>query len=138
MKNSQAIYDIPHGALAHGALEEWPIATSSPARTGKYRGKKEFIRIGFIALTDCAPQHDGGVDYGNGCSEPCPGFNIFSRNNANEPDARKAAWVPRTMISSGLASAAQIPRDSGEKCFRADIFSRALALTASALVPSAA
>jgi len=77
-------------------------------------------------------------DYGNGRTEPCAGFNIFARDNANEPDARKAAWVSQSLISSGLASAAQFPRDIKEKCFRADIFARALALVKPALISSAA
>ena len=77
-------------------------------------------------------------DYGNGRVEPCPGFNIFSRDNANEPDARKAAWVANSLVSSGLATAAQLPRELGARCFRADIFSRALALAKSSAVSSAA
>jgi len=77
-------------------------------------------------------------DYGNGRTEPCPGFNIFSRDNANEPDAQKAAWVSQSLVSSGLASAAEIPRDIGERCFRPDIFARALALVKPARISSAA
>jgi ABC-type nitrate/sulfonate/bicarbonate transport system substrate-binding protein len=67
-------------------------------------------------------------DYGNGRIEPCPGFNIFARGNASEPDAKKAAWVAQTLVSSGLAAASQLPRGLGAKCFRADIFARARAL----------
>jgi ABC-type nitrate/sulfonate/bicarbonate transport system substrate-binding protein len=67
-------------------------------------------------------------DYGNGRIEPCPGFNIFGRGNASEPDLKKAAWVAQTLVSSTLVTAAQIPRGLGAKCFRADIFERARAL----------
>lgn len=77
-------------------------------------------------------------DFGNGRVEPCPGFNIFSRDNANEPDERKAAWVSQSLVSSGLATSAQIPRGLGAKCFRADIFARARALAAPDLLSSAA
>ena len=77
-------------------------------------------------------------DYGNGRTEPCPGFNIFSRDNAGEPDALKAAWISQSLISSGLATAAQLPGDLGARCFRADIFSRALALAVPAQISSAA
>jgi hypothetical protein len=77
-------------------------------------------------------------DYGNGRVETCPGFNIFSRDNANEPDERKAAWVSQSLVSSGLATAAQLPRALGAKCFRADIFSRALALASPDPVSAAA
>ena len=77
-------------------------------------------------------------DYGNGRIEPCPGFNIFFRGSANEPDAKKADWVIRNLVSSGLATAAQLPRRTARNCFRADIFARAAALASPALVPSAA
>lgn len=77
-------------------------------------------------------------DYGNGRVEPCPGFNIFARGNANCPDARKASWVVRNLISSGLATPAQLPVRTAVKCFRPDIFARATALTGPTLVPSAA
>ncbi len=67
-------------------------------------------------------------DYGNGRVEPCQGFNIFARENAGEPDERKAAWVAQSLVSSGLATAAQLPQALRAKCFRADIFARAAAL----------
>ena len=77
-------------------------------------------------------------DYGNGRIEPCAGFNIFSGGNANEPDARKAAWVAQSFVTSGLATSSQIPRNIGAKCFRADIFARALVLTKPASMQTAA
>ncbi len=68
-------------------------------------------------------------DYGNGRIEPCQGFNIFARENASEPDERKAVWVAQSLVSSGLATAAQLPLDLCVRSFRSDIFARALALT---------
>jgi ABC-type nitrate/sulfonate/bicarbonate transport system substrate-binding protein len=67
-------------------------------------------------------------DFGNGRIEPCTGFNIFHRSNANEPDARKAAWVAQSLLTSGLATPRQLPRNLAAKCLRADIFARAASL----------
>ena len=64
-------------------------------------------------------------DYGNGRIEPCPGFNIFHRDGANEPSAAKAAWVAQSLVASGLATGRQLPRGVAEKCFRPEIFARA-------------
>ncbi len=77
-------------------------------------------------------------DYGNGRIEPCPGLNVFARDNASEPDATKASWVVQTLVSSGLATASQLPRSLGAECFRSDLFKRALPLASSDFVPSAA
>lgn len=77
-------------------------------------------------------------DYGNGRIEPCSGFNIFARENANEPDARKAAWVSQTLIASGLTTSAELPHEVAQKCFRPDIFARAAALVKADLISSAA
>lgn len=67
-------------------------------------------------------------DFGNGRIEPCQGFNIFARENASEPDERKAVWVAQSLVSSGLATAAQLPLEQCVKTFRSDIFARASAL----------
>jgi len=80
----------------------------------------------------------GTFDYGNGRVEQCPGFNIFARDNANEPDAAKARWVVDSLVESGLATAEQLAPDSAARCFRADIFAEARALRKPNLVPSAA
>ena len=77
-------------------------------------------------------------DYGNGRVEPCPGFNIFARDNASEPDERKAVWVARSLVSSGLATAGQLPAGMCVKCFRPDIFARAAALVKPDRISSAA
>ena len=68
-------------------------------------------------------------DFGNGRIEPCQGFNIFARENASEPDERKAVWVAQSLVSSGLATADQLPLEQCVKTFRPDIFARASALT---------
>ncbi|MEO6741508.1 MAG: ABC transporter substrate-binding protein, partial [Chthoniobacteraceae bacterium] len=80
----------------------------------------------------------GTYDYGNGRVEPCQGFNIFSRENASEPDERKAVWVAQSLVSSGLVTAAQLPTEKCVKTFRPDIFARAVALVKPAAISSAA
>ena len=77
-------------------------------------------------------------DFGNGRVEPCQGFNIFARENASEPDERKAVWVAQSLVSSGLATAEQLPLAQCVKTFRSDIYARALALTNPGLVSTAA
>jgi len=77
-------------------------------------------------------------DFGNGRVEQCPGFSIFARDNAARPDAEKAEWVARGLVSSGLAKASELPRRTAVKCFREDIFARAVTLAKPALIPSAA
>ena len=77
-------------------------------------------------------------DYGNGRLEPCQGFNIFARENASEPDERKAVWVAQSLVSSGLATAGQLPSELRAKIFRPDIFARAAALVKPNLISSAA
>ena len=67
-------------------------------------------------------------DFGNGRIEPCQGFNIFARENASEPDERKAVWVAQSLVSSGLATAAQLPLEHGVKTFRSDLVARASVL----------
>ena len=80
----------------------------------------------------------GEFDYGNGRVEQCPGFNLFARENANEPDVKKARWVADSLVESGLATAKQLSHDSAARCFRADIFAEARAIRQPNLVPSAA
>lgn len=77
-------------------------------------------------------------DYGNGRIEPCQGFNIFSRDNANEPDERKALWVAQALISSGLARAEQLPLRQCLKSFRSDIYAAASSIVRPALATAAA
>ena len=80
----------------------------------------------------------GEFDYGNGRIEQCPGFNLFARENANEPDAKKANWVVDSLVESGLATPEQLSHASASRCFRADIFAEARGIRQPNLVPSAA
>lgn len=130
-------FDGQHVALIAALLES---AHFCDAPGNRERVAETLARTGYVG-TDAEAIHRGMrsvFDYGNGRIEPCPGFNIFARGNANEPDLEKAAWVIRNLVSSGLATASQFPRRTAMKCFRADIFARAAALAQPALVSSAA
>jgi ABC-type nitrate/sulfonate/bicarbonate transport system substrate-binding protein len=70
----------------------------------------------------------GRYDFGLGREEECPGFNLFSREDANAPAADKAAWVIDGLVRTGLATREQLPADLAARCFRADLHEQALAL----------
>jgi ABC-type nitrate/sulfonate/bicarbonate transport system substrate-binding protein len=65
-------------------------------------------------------------DFGKGRVEEMPEFNIFARNNANEPSVDKAAWVLGSMRESGvIPDPALVTPDTAAGVFRADIFHQA-------------
>ncbi len=66
-------------------------------------------------------------DFGYGRVESCPGFNVFSRNDANAPTPDKAVWVIDGLVRSGLV--ASLPADLAERCFRMDLHREALTHT---------
>lgn len=55
MKTSQTIYIAPVTAVARRRLRGASIAKTSPTLFEKRRRTHLAIRIGFVALTDCAP-----------------------------------------------------------------------------------
>ena len=72
----------------------------------------------------------GSFDFGGGRVETIPDFQIFHRNDANDPSQEKVAWVFRSLLQSGLVqdrSALQI--STARQIFRQDIFSQAQKLT---------
>lgn len=70
-------------------------------------------------------------DFGYGRVEQCPGFNLFARENANEPTPGRARWVMDSLFKSGLLPAPDsYPAQLTEQCFRADLHAKALELTA--------
>ncbi|MDB6151026.1 MAG: Nitrate transporter, ATP-binding protein NtrC [Chthoniobacter sp.] len=73
----------------------------------------------------------GSFDFGHGRIEKYPDFNVFSRNGANEPDARKAAWVLDMMERSGvLPDRSLISASTVQRIFRTDIYDSARTLLA--------
>jgi ABC-type nitrate/sulfonate/bicarbonate transport system substrate-binding protein len=64
-------------------------------------------------------------DFGYGRVEDCPGFNLFSRNDANAPTPEKAAWVIDGLVRSGLVES--LPADLVDRCFRMDLHRETIA-----------
>jgi ABC-type nitrate/sulfonate/bicarbonate transport system substrate-binding protein len=129
--------DEQHTALIAALIEAARLCDDSAngetvaetlARPGCVGANAEAIHRGMRAV----------YDFGNGRVEPCQGFNIFARENASEPDERKAVWVAQSFVSSGLAAAGQLPIEMCGKCFRPDIFARAAALANPGLISTAA
>jgi len=121
-------HDDQHTALIAAILEAARFC-DEPANRGAVA--EGLARPGCVgADADAIQQGMRAVyDFGNGRVEPCQGFNIFARENASEPDERKAVWVAQSLVSSGLATAEQLPMEQCVKTFRSDIFARAAALT---------
>ncbi len=68
----------------------------------------------------------GEFDFGHDLTRTVPDFTIFSRDDANEPDGKKAAWVIQHLRDSGLCKdASALTFALGKKVFRADIFNKA-------------
>lgn len=71
----------------------------------------------------------GQFDFGSGSARTIADFNVFHRQDANEPSGDKAAWILQRMRASGLC---KNPNDFdfalGRRVFRADLFEEALRL----------
>jgi ABC-type nitrate/sulfonate/bicarbonate transport system substrate-binding protein len=71
----------------------------------------------------------GSFDYGHGRVEKMSSFNIFSREQANEPTLNRAEWVLAQMRACRLLpDPALIGPDAPGEAFRMDLFHNALAL----------
>jgi ABC-type nitrate/sulfonate/bicarbonate transport system substrate-binding protein len=71
-------------------------------------------------------------NFGNGRVESLPDFHVFSRDDANEPSAEKAAWVLRQLSPGRAAKDHTGPKlDIAHQVFRRDIFQEAASLLAS-------
>ncbi|HEU6447382.1 MAG TPA: CmpA/NrtA family ABC transporter substrate-binding protein [Verrucomicrobiae bacterium] len=68
----------------------------------------------------------GEFDFGHDLARTVPDFTIFSRDDANEPCGRKAAWVIQHLRGSGLCKdAGALNFALGRKVFRTDLFEKA-------------
>lgn len=68
----------------------------------------------------------GAFDLGFGRTEATADFQIFRRNEANEPTQEKAAWIVRSILQSGVgAGLPALPMTAVRRIFRADIFAQA-------------
>lgn len=73
----------------------------------------------------------GPFDFGQGRVELLPDFNLFSKREANEPTAEKAAWIVRHLTESGAIKDRTNLHGFGLwKTFRSDIFDQARELVA--------
>ncbi len=72
----------------------------------------------------------GSFDFGHGRVEELPDFHVFSRHDANEPSAEKAAWVVNHLLRSGAIQDRSILQTAPtRKIFRTDLFDQARQLT---------
>jgi ABC-type nitrate/sulfonate/bicarbonate transport system substrate-binding protein len=71
----------------------------------------------------------GEFDFGNGIRRPVADFNIFHRDNANEPSTDKAAWVFNHFRQQPSPPETAMPDFAVvRRVFRADLFERAVRL----------
>jgi ABC-type nitrate/sulfonate/bicarbonate transport system substrate-binding protein len=71
------------------------------------------------------------LDFGNSRVRAVPDFNIFYRDDANEPTAGKAAWVIRHLRDAGPIKTAAADLPLGRRVFRTDLFESAVRLRTS-------
>ncbi len=75
------------------------------------------------------PGFSGDFDFGHGESRSITNFNVFHRQNANEPSSDKVEWILRRLRATGLcADAAALDDNLGRRVFRGDLFAQAVAL----------
>ena len=92
---------------------------------------KTLARPEFVGVSENSLHHGigGEIDFGHGVERNVNDFCIFHRDNANEPGGDKAAWVLDLVRTSGLCQEPPaINFTFARKIFRADIFSKAVAL----------
>jgi ABC-type nitrate/sulfonate/bicarbonate transport system substrate-binding protein len=68
----------------------------------------------------------GWCDLGGGRVEAMPDFQIFHRNEANEPTQEKIAWIVRSILQSGLLPERSVVQTAAvREIFQPDIFHKA-------------
>ncbi len=116
-----------HLALVAALLEACEFCDSPQNREQLIRtlARPEYVGVPEAALK---PGIGGEFNFGHGQTRAVPNFNVFHRNNANEPSDEKAAWAIRHIRSSGLGLAKEMPVPAaafGRRIFRADLFEKA-------------
>ena len=72
---------------------------------------------------------EGEFNFGGNTTRMVPDFNIFNRQNTNEPSSQKAAWAIEHLRRSGLCpDTGALDFNLGRRIFRADIFEKAFRL----------
>jgi hypothetical protein len=70
---------------------------------------------------------DGRFDFGQGRFRTVPDFNVFYRDDTNEPSSDKAAWVLQHLRDRGLChEPAALNFTLGRSVFRQDMFEQAV------------
>jgi ABC-type nitrate/sulfonate/bicarbonate transport system substrate-binding protein len=73
----------------------------------------------------------GDFDFGRGIVRAVPEFDVFHRDNANEPSSGKADWILKRAVASGLIkNPGSLTSALIDRVFRADLFEQARALLA--------
>ena len=86
----------------------------------------QYVGVSFRAIEAGLSEN---FDFGHGCIRRVRDFNVFYRDDANEPSDEKAAWVLRHMRDSGSCPEPSALNPAlGRKVFRRDIFEQALRL----------
>lgn len=115
-----------HVALVAALLEacEFCDAPENMDRVAATLARREYVGAPEAALRR---GFDGKFDFGHGLVRAIPHFTVFSRNDANEPCGRKAAWVIQHLRDSGLCKdAAALNFALSRQVFRPDIFQTAV------------
>ena len=93
--------------------------------------------MSMCAAAGLRPAFSDVFDFGHRRVHAIPDFNIFYRNNANEPSGDKVAWVIQRLHQSGLCKdASQLDFALGRQVFRAGIFAKAARLRGSSRIAS--
>ena len=117
-----------HLAMVAALIEScaWCDAPENSERIVETLASPEYVNAPAEALR---MSMRGSYDFGYGRVEECPGFNLFARENANEPTAKRAHWVLNSITKSGLLPApALYPQTLPEQCFRSDLYAQANSL----------
>jgi ABC-type nitrate/sulfonate/bicarbonate transport system substrate-binding protein len=117
-----------HFALVAALLEACEFC-DAPENRGEIVAT--LARLEYVNATATALRKgfDGEFDFGHGQIRTVPDFNLFHRNNANEPSSDKAAWALQAVRTSGLCkNPSAIDFALGRRVFRPDIFEEAVRL----------
>lgn len=117
-----------HLAMVAALLEacEMCEAAENRERLIPILARPEYVNVSADALRR---GFESRFDFGFGKVRDVPDFNIFHRNQANEPSGSKAAWAFQSVRSSPLCkNPSAISFALGRRIFRIDLYEKALRL----------
>ena len=114
-----------HGALVAALFEACAYCDAPENRNEivALLSRREYVNAPAAAVRQ---SFDAEFNFNHNRVRSVPDFNVFHRNDANEPSAQKAAWVIRHLLDSGLCQGTALDFALGRKVFRADLFEKAL------------